>query len=70
MASRRAQPKSIGVKAPFPGFIEPVLAEQVDRVPRGERWIHKIKYDAYRSQLHIANHDIKVFTRNGLDWSR
>ncbi|PPQ18933.1 hypothetical protein CV770_13395 [Bradyrhizobium sp. AC87j1] len=25
---------------------------------------------SYRAQLHIANHDIKVFTRNGLDWMR
>lgn len=28
MASRRAQPQTVGVKAPFPGLIEPVLAEQ------------------------------------------
>lgn len=69
MVSRRAQPNSIGVKAPFPGFIEPVLAEQVDRVPRGKRWVHEIKFDGYRAQLHIANQDIKVFTRNGLDWT-
>jgi hypothetical protein len=24
-------------------------------VPRGERWIHEIKFDRYRVQLHIAN---------------
>jgi bifunctional non-homologous end joining protein LigD len=24
-------------------------------VPKGERWIHEIKFDGYRVQLHIAN---------------
>ncbi|QQN62818.1 non-homologous end-joining DNA ligase [Bradyrhizobium diazoefficiens] len=70
MALRREKRKTIGVKAPYPGFIEPVLAEEVDRVPRGERWIHEIKYDGYRAQLHLANKDIRIFTRNGLDWTR
>lgn len=70
MALRREKRKAIGVKAPFPGFIEPVLAEQVDRVPRGDRWIHEIKYDGYRAQLHRANEDIRIFTRTGLDWTR
>ena len=70
MALRREKRKTIGIKAPYPGFIEPVLAEQVDRVPRGERWIHEVKFDGYRSQLHIANNDIRIFTRTGLDWTR
>ena len=70
MASRRSKPITIGIKAPFPGFIEPVLAQQVERVPRGDRWIHEIKFDGYRAQLHIANQGIKLFTRNGLDWTK
>jgi hypothetical protein len=36
-------------------------------VPKGERWIHQIKLDGYRVQLHIANESAKVLTRNGLD---
>jgi ATP-dependent DNA ligase len=39
-------------------------------VPQGERWIHEIKFDGYRVQLHIANEDVKVFTRRGNDWTR
>jgi ATP-dependent DNA ligase len=34
-------------------------------VPKGERWIHEIKFDGYRVQLHIANESTTVFTRNG-----
>lgn len=39
------------------------------RVPRGDRWIHEIKFDGYRVQLHIANSDAKVFTRRGHEWT-
>jgi hypothetical protein len=33
------------VKANYPGFIEPVLASSIEKVPAGERWIHEIKFD-------------------------
>src|SRR5258705_8297694 len=48
MAFQRKKPAAIGVKAPYPGFIEPELATSVDRVPSGARWIHEIKFDGYR----------------------
>ncbi|WP_409410571.1 DNA ligase [Bradyrhizobium sp. AUGA SZCCT0160] len=48
MAFQRRKPAAIGVKAPFPGFIEPALATLIDNVPNGERWIHEIKFDGYR----------------------
>ncbi len=58
------------VRSVYPGFIEPELATSVEKVPSGERWLHEIKFDGYRVQLHIANDDIKVFTRRGNDWTR
>jgi bifunctional non-homologous end joining protein LigD len=70
MAFQRRKPAEIGVKAPFPGFIEPALATSIERVPEGKRWIHEIKFDGYRVQLHIANEDVKVFTRRGNDWTK
>jgi ATP-dependent DNA ligase len=39
-------------------------------VPNGDRWIHEIKFDGYRVQLHLSNDDIKVFTRRGNDWTK
>jgi bifunctional non-homologous end joining protein LigD len=51
-----------GTKASFPGFIEPALATSVDKPPKGARWIHEIKFDGYRIQVHITN-GVKVFTR-------
>src|SRR3954447_2220782 len=58
-----------GVKAPFPGFIEPALATAVDNVPKGVRWVHEIKFDGYRVQVHLKDAAVKVFTRRGNDWT-
>src|SRR4051794_10643429 len=58
-----------GVKAPFPGFIEPALATSVDTVPNGQRWVHEIKFDGYRVQVHLRDAAVKVFTRRGNDWT-
>jgi bifunctional non-homologous end joining protein LigD len=70
MAYQRTKPFTLGVKADFPGFIHPALATKIDKPPSGERWVHEIKFDGYRVQLHMANDDIKVFTRNGNDWTK
>lgn len=70
MAFQRRKPAAIGVKAPFPGFVEPALASAIGKVPTGERWIHEIKFDGYRVQLHLVNDGIRVFTRRGIDWTR
>src|SRR3954447_22383399 len=70
MAFQRKKSEAIGMKARFPGFIEPALATSIENVPSGSRWIHEIKFDGYRVQLHIANDDIKVFTRRANDWTK
>jgi bifunctional non-homologous end joining protein LigD len=69
MAFQRKKPVAIGVKAPFPGFIEPELATSIDRVPSGKRWIHEIKFDGYRVQVQIRDAVVKIFTRRGNDWT-
>jgi bifunctional non-homologous end joining protein LigD len=69
VAFQRRKPADIGVKASFPAFIEPALATSIEKVPAGARWIHEIKFDGYRVQIHLANEAIKVFTRRGHDWT-
>jgi bifunctional non-homologous end joining protein LigD len=66
---RKKQPQ-IGTKAAYPGFVAPGLATKAEKVPSGERWIHEIKFDGYRVQLHLIDEDIKVFTRRGNDWTK
>ena len=70
MGFQRKKPAAIGVKAPFPGFVEPALATSIEKVPSGDRWIHEIKFDGYRVQVHLVNEAVKVFTRRGNDWAR
>lgn len=54
----------------MPKFIEPCLASLRDRVPSGDQWIHEIKFDGYRLQLHKIENEIRFFTRRGHDWSK
>ena len=62
---------AVGIKTDFPGFIEPPLATSIEKSPKGARWIHEIKLDGYRVQVHIANGSVKVFTRRGTTiWPR
>jgi bifunctional non-homologous end joining protein LigD len=70
MAFQRKKPAAIGVKALYPGFVEPALATSVAKVPAGSRWIHEIKFDGYRMQVHLANEAVKVYTRRGHDWTK
>ena len=69
MAFQRKKPAAIGVKANYPGFIEPALPSPIERVPRGDRWVHEIKFDGYRVQVHLRDAAVKVFTRRGNDWT-
>ena len=70
MAFQCKKPAAIGTKTNYPGFIEPALASSIKRVPTGERWVHEIKFDGYRVQVHLANESIRVFTRRGNDWTK
>jgi bifunctional non-homologous end joining protein LigD len=70
LAFQHRKPAAIGVKSPFPGFIEPALASSIEKVPSGARWIHEIKFDGYRVQVHLAHEEVKVLTRRGNDWTK
>jgi bifunctional non-homologous end joining protein LigD len=39
-------------------------------VPNGARWIHEIKFDGYRVQLHLVHEAVTVYTRRGNDWTK
>jgi bifunctional non-homologous end joining protein LigD len=56
-------------KSEMPGFIKPQLATLKPKAPKGDQWLHEIKFDGYRVQVHINKGKRKVFTRNGLDWT-
>ncbi len=57
-----------------PGFVEPELAQQTAKAPGGSDWIHELKLDGYRIQVHIrmaksGHRNATLYTRKGLDWT-
>jgi bifunctional non-homologous end joining protein LigD len=59
------------IKSPaMPGFIKPQLATLKANAPKGDQWLHEIKFDGYRVQIHLNKGKRKVYTRNGLDWTK
>ncbi|MGO9436231.1 MAG: DNA ligase D [Terracidiphilus sp.] len=61
----------------FPEFIAPQLAQQASAAPDESGWIHELKLDGYRIQIHVRTSDrngqmlreAKLLTRKGLDWT-
>lgn len=58
--ARRADP---------PVVLPPQLATLSEHPPRGEAWLHEIKFDGYRIVAHIEHGKARLMTRNGLDWT-
>ncbi|MHA4835077.1 DNA ligase D [Sphingopyxis sp. MSC1_008] len=72
MADAAAHNKKIAkpvAKGKPPKFRPLQLATLVDAVPGGNGWFHEIKYDGYRAEIAAAGPDVRVYTRNGLDWT-
>ena len=53
----------------LPRFVSPQLASLSDAPPPGNDWLHEIKYDGYRAVAAVAGDRVKIYTRNGLDWT-
>lgn len=68
--SRPSVSRILGAKrAPAPGFIAPCDPTLRERAPDGPGWLHEIKIDGYRAQLHIRRGRITVYSRSGYDWT-
>ncbi|MFD4836542.1 DNA ligase D [Achromobacter sp. NPDC058515] len=59
-----------GEAAELPRLLKPQLATLVDGVPRhAEDWLYEMKFDGYRLLTRIDGADVRLYTRNGHDWS-
>jgi bifunctional non-homologous end joining protein LigD len=54
----------------LPVFQAPQLATLRDKVPTGDKWLFELKYDGYRAMAAVAGNQVRIYTRNGHDWSR
>src|SRR5579862_2105293 len=70
-ASPPAAPKSLeelgAVAAPFPGFIEPMLATLATSAFDDPGWLFEIKWDGYRVEAVVRDRTVRLHTRNGKD---
>ena len=56
-------------KARMPASLSPTLATLVDSAPTGDDWIHEVKFDGYRMVSRIDHGDVRIYSRNGKDWT-
>lgn len=70
MTKRTRKVVAAATPVAMPGFIKPQLATLKARAPSSDQWLHEIKFDGYRVQVHLDRGRRRVFTRNGLDWTK
>src|SRR6266480_2594314 len=49
---------------------EPCIPTRGAKVPAGPDWIHENKHDGYRLIVHRDGARVRLFTRNGNDWTK
>jgi bifunctional non-homologous end joining protein LigD len=53
----------------FPDFCEPCLPSPAARPPAVAGWLHEIKHDGFRMLVRRDPAGVRLFTRNGHDWT-
>jgi ATP-dependent DNA ligase len=53
----------------YKSAFEPCIPTKATKVPDRPEWIHEIKHDGYRLIVQRDGQRVRLFTRNGHDWS-
>ncbi|MEQ1768346.1 MAG: DNA ligase D [Devosia sp.] len=53
----------------LPDFRPPQLCTLVEGIPEGGDWLFEMKFDGYRAIAAIAGDQVRIYTRNGNDWT-
>lgn len=68
-AASKAKPeKAKPAASVVPETLAPQLATLVDAPPNGD-WLYEIKFDGYRIMTRILDGEVRLFSRNGNDWT-
>jgi bifunctional non-homologous end joining protein LigD len=63
--------KALRTKAPdMPRDVRPMLATLADAPFDGKDWLFEVKWDGYRAIAEIMHGDVKLYSRNGRDFSK
>ncbi|HTL09655.1 MAG TPA: DNA polymerase ligase N-terminal domain-containing protein, partial [Chitinophagaceae bacterium] len=63
-SKKKTVPAAVGVKAPYPETLAPMLATLVDKPFDDERWQYEVKWDGYRALAHLRKGKIELKSRN------
>jgi len=69
MTRSKVKPPPGARRAKLPGFIAPQLATLVKEPPSGDEWLHELKFDGYRMLCRVDRGRVRVWSRNGKDWT-
>ncbi len=67
---KRAAAIAGAVERPYATQFSPQLCSSAVAAPRGEGWLHEIKWDGYRLLASLEAGKAILRTRNGLDWTK
>ncbi len=68
MVAWRGSKRVRSARAPV-SFIDPCLPVLAHKAPAGPLWIHEIKHDGYRMQIHVRDKRVRLLTMTGVDWT-
>ena len=52
-----------------PGFVVPAQPIKSDQPPTGPGWVHEIKHDGYRMLVRRDGERVRLWARNGIDFT-
>ena len=62
---RSSAPRKRSGLAPA-AFIDPCLPTRVENAPTAEGWVHEIKHDGFRLQIHARKDRVRLYTMTGV----
>ena len=68
----RLRPSTLkgAIAVPMPERVKPQLATPSPEPPHEDHWLHEIKFDGYRTIVHLRDGAAQLITRAGLDWTK